>query len=131
MHDLPLVFAAGLLGSAHCVGMCGGFVLALRHPARARLHQGLYFAGKTLTYTLFGAAAGAFGAALSAALGPVQDGLAVGLGLVLVVLGLGLCGVLRRFDGFASVARLGFFSQALGRLVAKPSASATVGLGML
>ena len=27
--DLPLVFLIGLLGSAHCVGMCGGVVLAL------------------------------------------------------------------------------------------------------
>ena len=29
MIELPFVFLAGLLGSAHCVGMCGGFVLMI------------------------------------------------------------------------------------------------------
>ena len=27
--QLPLVFLGGLLGSAHCVGMCGGFASRL------------------------------------------------------------------------------------------------------
>jgi sulfite exporter TauE/SafE len=33
--DLPLIFAAGLLGSAHCLGMCGAFALSVgsRSPA--------------------------------------------------------------------------------------------------
>ena len=29
MIELPLVFLGGLLGSAHCVGMCGGFALGI------------------------------------------------------------------------------------------------------
>lgn len=135
MSDLPLVFAIGLLGSAHCVGMCGGFVLALGHlhdrPRLLRLHQALYFLGKTVTYALFGAVAGGFGAALGLALSGVQSVLAVIVGLLLVGVGLGLIGVLRRFEGFRSVAGLRHLSGALGRLMARRSAPATFGLGML
>ena len=29
MIELPLVFLGGLLGSAHCVGMCGGFAVSI------------------------------------------------------------------------------------------------------
>ena len=28
MLEWPFLFLAGILGSAHCVGMCGGFVLS-------------------------------------------------------------------------------------------------------
>ena len=28
-HELLLIFVGGLLGSAHCVGMCGGFALSI------------------------------------------------------------------------------------------------------
>ncbi len=38
MIELPLVFLGGLLGSAHCVGMCGGFAVSIGHRlARVRL----------------------------------------------------------------------------------------------
>lgn len=135
MSDLPLVFAIGLLGSAHCVGMCGGFVLTLGHlhedPRRLRLHQALYFLGKTATYALLGAVAGGLGAALGLALAGVQSVLAVLVGLLLVGVGLGLLGVLRRLEGFRSVALLRRLSGALGHLMARQSAPATFGLGML
>lgn len=56
----------GLLGSFHCVGMCGGFVLALDRPGRVpwrRLSvQGSFLLGKALTYVLLGALAGTLGA---------------------------------------------------------------------
>ena len=29
MIELPLVFLGGLLGSAHCIGMCGGFAISI------------------------------------------------------------------------------------------------------
>ena len=34
MIELPMVFLGGLLGSAHCVGMCGGFALGIGLGAR-------------------------------------------------------------------------------------------------
>lgn len=49
----------GLLGTAHCLGMCGGFAVALSTasgPGRLRVlaHQLLYVAGKALTYAVLG-----------------------------------------------------------------------------
>ena len=61
----------GVIGSAHCVGMCGPLVLTvgrtLRRPSlRAQLQHALaYHAGRVLTYALLGAAAGAVGQTLS------------------------------------------------------------------
>jgi len=53
---------AGLLGSPHCMGMCGGFSVAAHADGAA---GGLaWSAGRVGTYALLGAAAGAFGAAL-------------------------------------------------------------------
>lgn len=135
MHDLALVFTIGLLGSAHCVGMCGGFVLTLGHfhaqPGRLQLHQALYFLGKTTTYAFFGAVAGGLGAAMGAALGGMQNVLAIMLGLVLVMLGLSLCGVLHRFEGFRRLAGARWISVALGRLMSRQSGASTFGLGLL
>lgn len=60
----PLILGAalaGLLGSPHCVGMCGGFAAACAHPAG---HAAAWHAGRLLTYATLGALAGAFGAIL-------------------------------------------------------------------
>lgn len=139
VYDLPLVLAIGLLGSAHCVGMCGGFVVALGHAQRGgpsiHVRQSLYFFGKTATYALFGAAAGAAGAAVGLALSGFQGLVSLGLGLVLVVVGLSLCGVLHRL-GFAEriagrFAGARVLGEAVRRLVARGTAGATFGLGML
>lgn len=137
MHDLPLVFLIGVLGSAHCVGMCGGFVVALNAHGGGSVHarQGLYFLGKTATYALFGALAGAAGAAVGLAFSGFQGILSLLLGLVLVAVGLSLCGVLQRL-GFAEriagrFAGVRLLSQAIGRLVARGTPGATFGLGML
>jgi hypothetical protein len=57
----------GLLGSAHCIGMCGPLVLSLgapRHDVRlaVRLAQvGIYHLGRIATYALLGVAAGLAG----------------------------------------------------------------------
>lgn len=135
MHDLPLVFAIGLLGSAHCIGMCGGFVLAISQMhSRAgtlQVHQALYYLGKTLTYTAMGAVAGLFGATLGGLLTGFQDVLSVALGLFLVFVGLGIVGVLRRFGGIRWLARLNVVSSALGFFLQKRSRTGTFGLGLV
>ena len=133
MLDLAAVFLAGLLGSIHCVGMCGGFVALLRmgDGRAAGVRQGAYFAGKTATYTAFGAGAGAAGALLVGLLGGVAGVLAVVLGSAMVVVGLGLCGVAwgkLRAPGGRVAARLG---PAIGRLVGSGSLPALFGLGAL
>lgn len=65
MIELPMVFLAGILGSAHCLGMCGGFALSIgsgaRNSAENLARQAAYGCGRIFTYTSLGAVAGFFG----------------------------------------------------------------------
>lgn len=66
---LGTVFVASLLGSLHCVGMCGPFALVASSSAssrRAALAPTLaYSAGRLVTYTLAGILFGALGLAIN------------------------------------------------------------------
>jgi sulfite exporter TauE/SafE len=73
--DLALLaaFLIGLMGSVHCIGMCGGIVGVLtlgvpqdsrRSPARTLLYMLSYNLGRIASYTLAGVAAGALGGQL-------------------------------------------------------------------
>ena len=65
MIELAFAFGAGLLGSAHCLGMCGGFAVSLGVQAastRSNLaKQGAFTLGKASTYGSMGALAGYLG----------------------------------------------------------------------
>jgi uncharacterized protein len=90
------ILVASLLGSLHCVGMCGAFVaIAVQSGGtpeqRSRqwpLHA-CYHAGRLVTYLLLGIAAGAVGrlADLSAALAGIKPVAAALAGAVMVVFG--------------------------------------------
>lgn len=62
MSECLLALVGGLLGSAHCVGMCGGLVVQLtvrgQRPAPAIGRQIVYGLGRVLTYSVMGLAAG-------------------------------------------------------------------------
>jgi len=69
---LLTVFVASLVGSLHCIGMCGPFVAFYSGAdgsggARRLLSHAAYSGGRLLTYAVFGLAAGAVGAALDVA----------------------------------------------------------------
>lgn len=64
-YDLAGMFLLGLLGSGHCMGMCGPIVVALSSAGaswRANMSAALYQGGRVTTYTAIGAVAGALGA---------------------------------------------------------------------
>lgn len=101
MIEWPLLIVAGLLGSAHCLGMCGPFALAIGTAApawRANLwRQGCYSAGRIFTYAVLGAGAAYGGLRLAVALAAwvnVPALLAIAAGVLLVVQGLFAAGVL-------------------------------------
>ena len=103
MTELPLIFIGGLLGSSHCLGMCGPLALTVgmaETGVTANLTRQLMFSmGRISTYGFLGAAAGFCGWWLS--LRPVtfvntQSMLAIGAGLFLVLLGLTSTGFLPR-----------------------------------
>ena len=103
MTALPFVFVAGILGSSHCLGMCGPFALTIGSGAAdwkvnfAR--QVLYTLGRIFTYAVFGAVAGAAGLYLQRqlpALINVAALLAIVAGLFLLYQGLLAARVIRR-----------------------------------
>ena len=95
------LFVPAFLASAHCVGMCGGFALALDRADRRfapRVGAQLAFLlGKACTYALLGAVVGLAGGALvqSGVLGAAQSVLAVVAGVFLVWAGLQIAGLVR------------------------------------
>ncbi len=92
------LFLIGLLGGAHCIGMCGGIVgaLSLGAGSRPELHLA-YNAGRIASYALAGAIAGALGGASLALSGqlPLRLILYVLANLMLVAMGLYLMGITR------------------------------------
>jgi sulfite exporter TauE/SafE len=103
MIELPLLFVSGLLGSAHCLGMCGPFALTIGSAAatwRTNLARQLcYSTGRIFTYAVLGAAAAFLGLRTARALSAwtnVPAILAILAGVFLVVQGLLAAGVLRR-----------------------------------
>src|SRR5690625_6491083 len=60
---LPAALVVGLLGSGHCLAMCGGIGAALGASSRGRPGLILLFnGGRIASYTLLGALMGALGA---------------------------------------------------------------------
>lgn len=103
MMEYLLITMSGILGSAHCVGMCGPFAILLgqreKRTMRALARQLVYSSGRVLTYAMLGAM-GAFGAwRLGLELRPlleVQAFLSILAGLLLVGQALVTVGWLRR-----------------------------------
>lgn len=104
---LPLLaaaFFAGLLGSAHCLGMCAGISgLAAVHAGAASLRGQLpltlvYNGGRVLSYAVLGAIVGGFGSVvvrLSPAIaGPVR----ISSGVIICLVGLRVAFELRLLD---------------------------------
>lgn len=128
-YDYSIAFLAGVLGSGHCVGMCGSLVSAffLRAGRHGPLPHLAYHGGRLAIYTLVGAAAGSLGLAITStgAVGKVQGVLQIAAGLFVILLGIDLLGRLPwRLDrllwpvtllrgGFAAAARRGPLAGAL------------------
>ena len=100
--EWPLLVVSGLLGSAHCLGMCGPFALAVGSAAptwRTNLaRQACYSAGRIFTYAVLGATLAFCGRRLAGLLPGwtnLPACLALAAGGLLLVQGLLAAGVLR------------------------------------
>ena len=82
-----LAFTTGLLGSLHCVGMCGPIALAIPMKSRSKwrllFNASLYNGGRTFMYVLLGLLLGIIGEGFGMA--GLQKGLSVGIGILLLV----------------------------------------------
>jgi len=129
-----LVFLGGVAGSLHCVGMCGGFPLALAagSPGRRVLRQLLYNLGRLNTLVFIGAISGAAGAALVTA-GPidlVQRGLAIVTGLFMIVVGAEMLGLLAQVTARGAALVRATVGRALAGVIRSRSLAAPVALGV-
>ena len=95
MIELPMIFIAGILGTSHCLGMCGPFALTIGSAApagpAALTRQAAYTAGRVFTLWNSLAPARLFGARLVHALPTIVNvpaTLAVVAGVLLIYNGL-------------------------------------------
>lgn len=117
MNEYFLIFIAGLLGSVHCVAMCGGLIsaCAVRFGGGAGFSV-KYNSGRVLTYTVLGLVMGLVGSTLSGlgALGGLQGLVPVAAGAFMVVIGLDLLGIApKALRGFTAGRFPGFLSKAV------------------
>ncbi|MCA9797306.1 MAG: sulfite exporter TauE/SafE family protein [Candidatus Eremiobacteraeota bacterium] len=88
MELFGTAFFLGLMGSGHCLGMCGGFALAVAQGKEYRRHLLGYQLGRALTYITLGAMVALIGTGLSKAVS--QRWVMFGAGTFMMVLGMGL-----------------------------------------
>jgi uncharacterized protein len=139
MDSAMIALAGGAAAFAHCLGMCGGFVLHLslgesdrRGWARPALRQALWHLGRIGSYAFVGALAGWAGSAL-----PLtgwqfwQQALAVVAGAVMAAAGLVMLGLRRGRAKAAADAPPGVLAGLLRFLPSRPSAGTALAMGMI
>ncbi len=85
--EIVTAFAIGLLGSLHCIGMCGPIAIALPQGTQSRtglvVSRLLYNIGRVVTYVILGALCGFFGGIISSA--GFQQGLSISMGALIAL----------------------------------------------
>ena len=85
--EVFLGFLVGLLGSMHCLGMCGPLALAVPHSDNGKLHAViddlLYNGGRIFTYIILGMIVGAFGSSIK--LAGYQEVLSLTIGILILL----------------------------------------------
>ena len=134
-----MAFVTGLLGTGHCIGMCGGLVSALSLSEAGR--QGgwffhlLYNLGRISTYTFIGAVVGWLGSALAYTdrFKMVSRSLLIGSDVFVILVGLGTAGLFT----WLNVSKLDFpgpmkaMTLAVAGLRRLPPAISALPLGLL
>lgn len=138
MTEIWLAFLAGMAGSFHCIGMCGGIVAALSMttaPGSTRSRTVsllMYNIGRITTYTFLGVVAGLIGASLDL---PTMRAVGVWLGLAanLMVIVIGLASAFGFSWGLNSLesnsAR--FFANPLRKAISGNSSLAFLPVGLM
>ena len=127
-------FVIGLVGSLHCVGMCGPIALALPvgfttrlSMAFSRLHYNL---GRVVTYTLLGGLFGVLGKGF--ALAGLQQFVSITLGIMLLVMVLTSVNTESKLLAWNPLNKLAIKVKiALGKLLGTSSQSSLFTLGLL
>lgn len=127
-------FLLGLLGSLHCVGMCGpiAFMLPLNRKSKPKMFGQLflYHAGRILAYGLMGLAFGFFGKGLYVFGAQQNLSIAIGVLILLAVL------IPRKYSRRLEVSRpvyrwVGKLKSTLGESLKKKTADTFLTIGLL
>ena len=127
-------FTIGLVGSLHCIGMCGPIALALPYQGRLRWQAAgnvlLYNLGRVVTYSLLGGVIGLFGKGLF--LAGFQRQASIGLGVALLLIAVFSINVESQLLRLPVMRRLNTWVQTkLRRLLGAGGAGALFGIGLL
>ena len=118
-------FVIGILGSLHCIGMCGPLALALPSAGQDRadyaMGRVLYNIGRVLTYAAMGIVFGLIGKTF--ALAGLQRGVSIAAGLFILAAALG-------WHRLTSPS-FGFLRGAWSKLIAQRSRTALFAIGLL
>ncbi len=132
--ELWTAFTIGLLGSLHCVGMCGPIALALPYQGKQRWVAAanvlLYNGGRVITYALIGLVIGTLGKGLF--LAGLQTQVSIGLGVLLLLIALFSINVeakLLRIPAFSKLNN--WVKQRLSGLLRRHNRSSLFFIGML
>ena len=138
--ELGTIFAVALLGSVgHCVGMCGGFVLAYTaakvderwSKTRQMIAHLLYSVGRVSSYMLIGAIFGLLGQKVGFSLS-AKGVLFIVVGLLMVLIGLSLIGKIRFLNSVeASFAQSSWFGRLFRAVIHSRSLGSFYLMGVL
>jgi sulfite exporter TauE/SafE len=138
--DLAIILSTAFLGSVgHCIGMCGGIVVAYSSSkidqssswGRQTFSHLAYNFGRVTTYTILGGLFGLVGKAI--AFTPTTKGvLFVLTGILMIMAGGSLLGNFKFLNSAeASISKQGWFRQTFRSLIQESSVSSFYLLGML
>ncbi len=131
--DLLAALTLGLLGSMHCIGMCGPLVLAVPSNAVSRWtfigERVLYNAGKAVTYGVLGAVLGFAGKSV---IMDLQQNISIVLGVTLLITIAIPLGLKSKIEKFSPLKYLyGFVKETFSALMKKRGRTALFLMGMV
>ena len=139
--DFSLTLAFGFMCSLHCVGMCGPIVLT--YSVAANTSQGrqpliglhlAYNAGRMVTYTALGAAAGLAGGAMGwvGRFAGIENIASIVAGCAMLLTGIALLGFVPGIKAWSGFSMPGRLLRPVGKLISStaPGAKFTLGLMM-
>ena len=127
-------FTIGIIGSLHCLGMCGPIAMAMPYQAKSKWLTALnimqYHLGRVITYAILGGIIGLVGRGIF--LAGMQRSFSIGAGILLLVMAVFSLRVSSNLVSIPVVNRIFFWIKStMGHLLKDKSASSILLIGML
>ena len=127
-------FMIGLVGSFHCVGMCGPIALAIPYQDKTKISTAvnilLYNLGRIMTYGIIGIIPGIFGLALS--ITGLQKNMSIILGITLLVAAIFAIPLDQRTGAIPGLSRIyPWVASRMKRVITRKEKSAFLTTGIL